>query len=799
MTTTIAYADVAGLAGTDLGYTDWLEITQEQVNTLRRRHRRPPVDPRRPRAREGRTLRRTHRPRVPHPVARRDVLDRAARGRGRDHEGQLRPRQGALRLAGQGRRARAHERGRRRGHRDRGRLPARRSTRPSRSRAPPSPPSSPAGSTASTPDLALRDAAAAASGTATAPPRRRDHTMHNHGLGAWMAKRRLKTPDKPALDPRRRRDDHLSAARRRHRPRLGAAVASGRPQGRPRRVPRREQPRVPAGALRRRAARRRVRADQHAARAARDRARAHRLRSARADPRSRVRRPRGRGRRRRPAWPHVIVDRRGRRAAWPRLLAAAPGGHADADVTLDDPAAILYTSGTTGKAKGAVLTHENLTWVALNCLVDYDVVSTDVALMISPLFHAASLGMGALPVILKGATIVLEKGFEPGRALELIERHGVTMLSGVPTTYQLLADHPRLGDHRPQHAAEAHVRRIGRAHPHPQRLRGARAVVLAGVRDDRDLAGRDLARAGHDAREAGQRRARRTSSPTCASPTSTARWCPRGTVGEIEISGPNVFPGYHDLPEATAAAFTADGWFRSGDLGYLDADGYLYIADRLKDMIISGGENIYPAEIENLISDIDGVTGVAVIGVPDEHVGRGAVGRRSPCARAPTVDTEIVRARLDGRIARYKIPKNVVVVDELPRTASGKVRKADLRARFGRLTVGRRDDRVELRGGCRIQSSAPPPVDLERPVGRPVLVRGTPAAGADRPAAARASRRRASCAQRARCRPRHPSTGALHVSMNGEVLRADASRCPTPRARCRPSGSPGSSRRVEGQ
>ena len=102
---------------------------------------------------------------------------------------------------------------------------------------------------------------------------------------------------------------------------------------------------------------------------------------------------------------------------------------------------------------------------------------------------------------------------------------------------------------------------------------------------------------------------------------------PRGTVGEIEITGPNVFPGYHNLPEATAAAFTADGWFRSGDMGYLDPDGYLYIADRLKDMIISGGENIYPAEIENLISDIDGVTGVAVIGVPRRHVGRGAVGR----------------------------------------------------------------------------------------------------------------------------------------------------------------------------
>ena len=140
-----------------------------------------------------------------------------------------------------------------------------------------------------------------------------------------------------------------------------------------------------------------------------------------------------------------------------------------------------------------MLTHGNLTWVALNCLVDYDVVSTDVALMISPLFHVASLGMGALPVILKGGTIVLEKGFEPGRALALIERHGVTMLSGVPTTYQLLADHPDWAT--TDLSTLTKLTCGGSAVPTRilQRLRGARAVVLAGVRHDRDLAGRDLA------------------------------------------------------------------------------------------------------------------------------------------------------------------------------------------------------------------------------------------------------------------------------------------------------------------
>ena len=149
-----------------------------------------------------------------------------------------------------------------------------------------------------------------------------------------------------------------------------------------------------------------------------------------------------------------------------------------------------------------------------------------------------------------------------------------------------------------------------------------------------------------------------------------------------------MFPGYLNLPEDTSAAFTADGWFRSGDLGYLDADGYLFISDRVKDMIISGGENIYPAEIENLIADMPGVTGVAVIGMADDRWGEVPWAVLTVKGSA-SVDTEAVRAHLDGRLARYKLPRNVVIVDELPRTASGKVRKADLRARFGPRGEGR--------------------------------------------------------------------------------------------------------------
>lgn len=363
-----------------------------------------------------------------------------------------------------------------------------------------------------------------------------------------------------------------------------------------------------------------------------------------------------------------------------RLMRTAPAVPVDADVTLDDPAAIVYTSGTTGKAKGAVLTHGNLTWVALNCIVDYDVVSTDVALMISPLFHVASLGMGALPVILKGATIVLDKGFEPGRALAQIERHGVTMLSGVPTTYQLMADHPDWastdlstlkkltcgGSPVPTRILNAYEERglsFSQGYGMTETSPGATSLSPAMTRTKQGSVG--LPHFFTDVRVT----------------DADGRVVPHGTVGEIEIAGPNVFPGYHGLPEATAAAFTADGWFRSGDLGYLDTDGYLYVSDRLKDMIISGGENIYPAEVENLLNDLDGVTGVAVIGVPDERWGEvpwAIVTVRDGAA----VDTDTVRAHLDGKLARYKLPKHVVIVDELPRTASGKVRKAELRARF---------------------------------------------------------------------------------------------------------------------
>ncbi|WP_244253534.1 acyl-CoA synthetase [Micromonospora antibiotica] len=381
--------------------------------------------------------------------------------------------------------------------------------------------------------------------------------------------------------------------------------------------------------------------------------------------------------------PQTVVTGEGtpQRPGLTRLTRAADAGHpGPAPTGPDDPAAIVYTSGTTGRAKGAVLTHGNLTWVALNCVVDYDVVSTDVALMISPLFHVASLGMGALPVILKGATMVVERGFEPGRALAQIARHRVTMLSGVPTTYQLLADHPDWattdlstlakltcgGSAVPTRILDAYEARglsFSQGYGMTEASPGVTALPPAMTRAKQGSVG--LPHFFTDVR--------------ITDPGGAV--LPAGEVGQIEVAGPNVFPGYHGLPAATAEAFTADGWFRSGDLGRLDDDGCLHVSGRLKDMIISGGENIYPAEIELLLGEIDGVVSAAVIGVPDDRWGEvpWAVVTVREGAR---VDTAVVRAHLDGRIARYKLPRNVVIVDELPRTASGKVRKTQLRARF---------------------------------------------------------------------------------------------------------------------
>lgn len=380
----------------------------------------------------------------------------------------------------------------------------------------------------------------------------------------------------------------------------------------------------------------------------------------------------------------VVGDVAGTDSGYERALAAAGAGHRDIAVDSCDPAIILYTSGTTGKPKGAVLTHGNMIWNSINVIVDYDVTSTARALMIAPLFHVASLGMGALPVLLKGGTLVLQDRFEPSAVLAAIQRHAITSLSGVPTTYQMLAEHPDWAG-----TDISSLRMLtcgGSAVP----LRVLEAYEERGLGFSGGYGMTETA-PGATSLQAEYSRAKSGSAGLPHFFTdikiidSSGRDLPAGETGEILISGPNVIKEYWQLPEASAEAFADGDWLRSGDLGHLDDDGFLYISDRLKDMIISGGENIYPAEVEQAIMELEAVASVAVIGVPDAIWGEVPHAVVVPVEGRSISETEI-KEHLAGRLAKYKIPRTVVLTDEFPRTASGKIRKTDLRSTFGRAT-----------------------------------------------------------------------------------------------------------------
>jgi fatty-acyl-CoA synthase len=352
----------------------------------------------------------------------------------------------------------------------------------------------------------------------------------------------------------------------------------------------------------------------------------------------------------------------------------------DEAVAADDTCVIMYTSGTTGRPKGAMLTHGNLTWNAVNVLVDHDLIADERALVSAPLFHTAGLNMLTLPVLLKGGTCVLVESFDPAGTLDLVEQHRITIMFGVPTMFEQVARQPRWKD------ADLSSLRIltcgGSPVPTPlvtaYQERGL--TFLQGYGMTEAAPGTLFLDAEHAVAKAGS-----AGVPHFFSDVRVVRpdLTPAGTgeTGEVVVRGPHVMTGYWGLPEETAAAF-ADGWFRSGDAARVDEDGYVFIVDRIKDMIISGGENVYPAEIEDLLLAHPDITECAVIGVPDAtwgEVPRAVVVPRPGAA----LDPGEVLASLTGRLAKYKIPKSVVVADELPRTASGKLLKSRVRKRYG--------------------------------------------------------------------------------------------------------------------
>jgi len=353
----------------------------------------------------------------------------------------------------------------------------------------------------------------------------------------------------------------------------------------------------------------------------------------------------------------------------------------DEPIGHDDLFMIQYTSGTTGRPKGVMLTHGNIIWNVYNLLVDVDVRSDEVALVTAPLFHTAALNQVLFPTLLKGGTALIEARFDPDRAIGLIEEYGVTLLFGVTSMYLALTQSPRW----PQAGLGTLRSALSGGAPLPVTLlqtyldRGLMIVQGYGLTETSP--GATMLRAADGVRKIG-------SAGTACFFTDVRVVTPdledvaAGERGEVLVQGPNVTPGYWQQPAVSQAAFAGDRWLHTGDLAQVDDEGYLYIVDRLKDVIISGGENVYPAEVEQALYAHPAVAECAVIGVPDAtwgEAGRAIVVRHDG---QQVTEAELI-AHLDGRLAQYKIPKSVVFVAQLPHTASGKLVKRDLRRLYG--------------------------------------------------------------------------------------------------------------------
>jgi len=363
----------------------------------------------------------------------------------------------------------------------------------------------------------------------------------------------------------------------------------------------------------------------------------------------------------------------------PLVLAADAGADfPDAARGADDLAAILYTSGTTGRSKGAMLTHDNLLSNALTLRDYWRFTGADRLIHALPIFHTHGLFVASNVTLLAGASMYLLPKFDAGEVLRLMESASVMM--GVPTFYVRLLQHPGLT----RTAAE-----------------GMRLFVSGSAPLLTETHRSFAERTGHAILERygmtetnmntsnpydGERIAGTVGFPLPGvslrvSESETGRPVPDGETGMIEVKGPNVFAGYWRMPEKTAAEFRADGFFITGDLGKIDARGYVHIVGRGKDLVISGGYNIYPKEVESEIDAMAGVVESAVIGVPHPDFGEGvtAVVVRE---KGSALDEAAVLDGLRERLARYKQPKRVLFIDDLPRNTMGKVQKNVLREAY---------------------------------------------------------------------------------------------------------------------
>jgi len=366
-------------------------------------------------------------------------------------------------------------------------------------------------------------------------------------------------------------------------------------------------------------------------------------------------------------------------------LPAAAAGHPDTFATVprtgDDLAAILYTSGTTGRSKGAMLSHRNLAVNAQVLHQYWGFKPGDVLLHMLPIFHVHGLFVATHCLLLNGSPMLFEPRFDARRALELLPQ--ATVFMGVPTYYTRLLAEPSFTRERC-----AHMRLF---------VSGSAPLLTDTFNEFKE-------RTGHTILErygmteggmftsnpyAGERRAGTVGFPLPGVEIRIVddqdQPVPWGDIGQILVKGENVFKGYWQMPEKTREEFTADGFFRTGDLGRQDADGYIIIVGRSKDLIITGGLNVYPKEIEELIDAMPGVVESAVFGVAHDDFGEAvtaAVVRQNNEAGAALTEDGIIKA-IKSSLANFKVPKRVHFVDDLPRNAMGKVQKKALREQFG--------------------------------------------------------------------------------------------------------------------
>ncbi len=361
--------------------------------------------------------------------------------------------------------------------------------------------------------------------------------------------------------------------------------------------------------------------------------------------------------------------------------ARAPKDFADVPRSEDDLAAILYTSGTTGRSKGAMLTHRNLSSNAQTLVEYWRFTDKDVLLHALPIYHTHGLFVACNTVMLSGGAMIFLQKFDADECMRHLPQ--ATSMMGVPTFYTRLLKHPGL-----TRAACGHMRLFT----------SGSAPLLAETHDEfREKTGHAiLERYGMTETNMntsnpydGDRIAGTVGFPLPGvevriADAESGKPLPQGEVGVIEVKGPNVFPGYWRMPEKTKAEFRADGFFITGDVGKIDERGYVHIVGRAKDLIITGGFNVYPKEVESEIDALSEVVESAVIGCPHPDFGEGVTAVVVLQAGA-SADEKAIIAKLEDKLAKFKLPKRVIFVPDLPRNTMGKVQKNVLREQNAKL------------------------------------------------------------------------------------------------------------------